>query len=174
MTTLNSINQFLPSLAYFKRCYILHEFSGVLPENAQYISGVYADFDTETGECTGIYDYAVGEARMKRHFNADEGVAVITDTIENWMRGEIDRKTVCREIQTAIQKKSKSDAEPPRSVAGLVPIEIYAKEHGVSPDTVRQKCLRGGWTTAVKLGRAWFIDPDEPYTDHRRKPDSNK
>lgn len=50
----------------------------------------------------------------------------------------------------------------------LVPIAEYAKAHGLDPATVRQKALRGGWKTAVKLGRNWFIDPDEPHTDRRR------
>lgn len=51
----------------------------------------------------------------------------------------------------------------------LVPIAQYASIHGLNPATVRQKCIRGGWQTAIKIGRDWFINPDEPHTDLRRK-----
>ena len=52
----------------------------------------------------------------------------------------------------------------------LIPISVYARDHDLDPSTVRQKCLRGGWKTAVKVGSLWLISPDEPYTDLRRKP----
>jgi hypothetical protein len=45
----------------------------------------------------------------------------------------------------------------------------YAQMHGVSPDTVRQKVLRGGFKSAKKIGRNWVIDKSEPYTDLRKK-----
>lgn len=51
----------------------------------------------------------------------------------------------------------------------LITIKEYAVDHGVDPATVRQKCLRGGYKTAVKVGRDWLIEKDEPYTDKRRK-----
>ena len=49
----------------------------------------------------------------------------------------------------------------------MIPIAEYAKLHGKAVYTVRQKCQRGGFQTARKIGRDWFIDRDEPYTDHR-------
>lgn len=51
----------------------------------------------------------------------------------------------------------------------LVPISEYAKIHGKSRKTVQQKCQRGGFVTAVKMGRDWMIERDEPYTDLRCK-----
>lgn len=51
----------------------------------------------------------------------------------------------------------------------LISIAEYAEMHGRLPDTVRQKCQRGGFKTARKIGRDWFIDKDEPYSDLRRK-----
>lgn len=51
----------------------------------------------------------------------------------------------------------------------MIPIAEYARLHCLDPSTVRQKCLRGGWITANKIGRDWFIDPDEPHVDLRKK-----
>ena len=59
------------------------------------------------------------------------------------------------------------------SVPALVPISVYAKMHGLDPSTVRQKCLRGGWKTAVKVGTIWLISPDEPHEDLRKKVSKN-
>lgn len=50
----------------------------------------------------------------------------------------------------------------------LIPIAEYAAQHDRSPVSVRQKAARGGFATAVKIGRDWLIDSDEPYSDHRR------
>lgn len=50
----------------------------------------------------------------------------------------------------------------------LISIAEYAKKHGKDPSTVKQKAARGGFTTAVKIGRNWVVDEDEPYTDRRR------
>lgn len=56
----------------------------------------------------------------------------------------------------------------------LISIKEYARIHGLDASTVRHKCLRGGWKTAVKIGRDWLISPDEPHTDLRRKPEDPK
>lgn len=45
----------------------------------------------------------------------------------------------------------------------------YARMHGVSPATARQKALRGGFKTAKRLGRDWVISRSEPYSDLRKK-----
>ncbi|WP_369343210.1 hypothetical protein [Bifidobacterium fermentum] len=50
----------------------------------------------------------------------------------------------------------------------LIAIAEYAARHGRSPVSVRQKAVRGGFNTAVKIGRDWLIDSDEPYSDRRR------
>ncbi len=51
----------------------------------------------------------------------------------------------------------------------LISLKEYAELYGVTPDTVRQKVLRGGFTTAQKIGRNWVIDAGEPYDDKRAK-----
>ena len=51
----------------------------------------------------------------------------------------------------------------------LISLAEYAKIHNKNRDTVKQKCQRGGFKTAVKIGRNWVIDKDEPYTDLRVK-----
>jgi hypothetical protein len=53
-------------------------------------------------------------------------------------------------------------------VDGCISLAEYADMHGVTPDTVRQKVLRGGFKTARKIGRNWVIDKNEPYTDNRK------
>lgn len=49
----------------------------------------------------------------------------------------------------------------------IITLKEYAQRHGKHIDIVRQKVLRGGFRTAKKLGRDWFIDEDEPYVDGR-------
>ena len=51
----------------------------------------------------------------------------------------------------------------------LISIAEYAQMHGVTPDTVRQKILRGNLPEAVKIGRNWCIPEDAPYIDNRKK-----
>ena len=51
----------------------------------------------------------------------------------------------------------------------LIPLKEYAERLGKNPVTARQKALRGGFKTAKKMGRDWFIEEDEPYEDNRIK-----
>lgn len=48
----------------------------------------------------------------------------------------------------------------------LISVKEYAEMHGVSPDSVRQKILRGN-LKAEKIGRNWCIDRNTPYVDNR-------
>lgn len=57
------------------------------------------------------------------------------------------------------------------STDSLITLKEYAAIHGRDPATVRQKILRGSFKTAVKVGRDWLIDKNEPYTDLRKKPE---
>ena len=50
----------------------------------------------------------------------------------------------------------------------LISLAEYAKKHGITPDTVRQKILRG-YLKAFKIGRNWVIDSEEPYVDNRKR-----
>lgn len=54
-------------------------------------------------------------------------------------------------------------------MTNLISLKEYAELHGVTPDTVRQKVLRGGFKSAQKIGRNWVINRNEPYTDFRKK-----
>ncbi len=49
----------------------------------------------------------------------------------------------------------------------LISTTEYAQLHGKNPVTVRQLLKRGGFQSAVRLGRNWFIDKNEPYPDRR-------
>lgn len=51
----------------------------------------------------------------------------------------------------------------------LITLKEYAEKQGKNPVVVRQKAIRGTFKTAVKRGRDWWIDEDEPYTDARIK-----
>lgn len=49
----------------------------------------------------------------------------------------------------------------------MIPLKEYAIRLGKNPDTARQRANRGSFKTAVKMGRDWFIDENEPWTDNR-------
>lgn len=49
----------------------------------------------------------------------------------------------------------------------LISTTAYAQQHGKDPATVRQLLGRGGFSTATRIGRNWFISQDEPYPDRR-------
>ena len=51
----------------------------------------------------------------------------------------------------------------------LISLGEYAKKHGITADTARQRVLRGVFKTARKIGRNWVIEKNEPYVDNRRK-----
>ena len=51
----------------------------------------------------------------------------------------------------------------------LITLTEYSLRHGKNHVVVRQKALRGTFETAIKQGRDWFIDEDEPYVDQRVK-----
>lgn len=50
----------------------------------------------------------------------------------------------------------------------LISLAEFARLHNLDPSTVRKKAERGNWKTAVKIGRNWLIDRNEPHTDLRR------
>ena len=49
----------------------------------------------------------------------------------------------------------------------IITLKEYAERNGKALSSVRQKALRGTFATAKKVGRDWFIDEDEPYSDIR-------
>jgi len=49
----------------------------------------------------------------------------------------------------------------------LITCKEYAERNGLSPVSVRHKIERGGFRTAVKIGRDWLLDEDEQNVDHR-------
>jgi len=51
----------------------------------------------------------------------------------------------------------------------LIGLTEYAKLHGITGDTARQRAARGVFKTARKIGRNWVIEKNEPYIDNRFK-----
>ena len=51
----------------------------------------------------------------------------------------------------------------------LISTTEYAHLHGKSERAVRGLIDRGSLQTAVKIGRNWCVDKNEPYPDHRVK-----
>lgn len=51
----------------------------------------------------------------------------------------------------------------------LIPLVEYARRNGKDPIVARHKAQRGGFATAVKMGRDWFIDEEEVWEDKRLK-----
>lgn len=52
----------------------------------------------------------------------------------------------------------------------LIPLVEYAAKHGLQPCAIRRRCRRGTIASAVKVGRDWWIDQDEPLIDYRCYP----
>lgn len=51
----------------------------------------------------------------------------------------------------------------------LIPLSVYAAQHGVDDAYLRARARAGKFPSAVKLGRDWLISPDEPLIDRRIK-----
>ena len=51
----------------------------------------------------------------------------------------------------------------------MISLAEYAARNNRTPDTARQMALRGGFTTARKIGRNWVIEDTEPWQDRRIK-----
>ena len=49
----------------------------------------------------------------------------------------------------------------------MIPLAEYARRHGRRVDVARHMARRGGFASVVKMGRDWFIDEDEAWTDRR-------
>lgn len=52
---------------------------------------------------------------------------------------------------------------------GMITLKEYALRHDRDPVVMRQKAIRGGFKTARKIGRDWFINENEPLIDGRIK-----
>lgn len=50
----------------------------------------------------------------------------------------------------------------------FIPIKEYGERHGVAAPIMRQRCQRGAFKTARKIGSSWFVDEDEEFVDHRK------
>jgi len=51
----------------------------------------------------------------------------------------------------------------------MITLKEWAIAHDINPATARQKAGRGGFKTAQKIGRDWFIDEEEENIDNRVK-----
>ena len=49
----------------------------------------------------------------------------------------------------------------------LITLKEYCLRHNKNHCTARQRCGRGAFKTAQKIGRDWFIEEDEPWIDNR-------
>ena len=49
----------------------------------------------------------------------------------------------------------------------LVSLAEYARRHGKTTATARQRAARGAFKTVQKIGRDWLIDDAEPWADGR-------
>lgn len=51
----------------------------------------------------------------------------------------------------------------------LISLTDWAKKHNISNSAARRKATDGILKSAVKIGRIWLIDSDEPNIDNRIK-----
>ena len=56
-----------------------------------------------------------------------------------------------------------------KNLDNYITAEEYAHLHMKDTSSIRGKCIRGTFKTAVKIGGRWLIDRKEPYSDHREK-----
>lgn len=56
----------------------------------------------------------------------------------------------------------------------LITLNEWADVHNIKRNTARVKALRGGFSTAIKIGIQWFIDRNEKPYDRRYKGVSEK
>lgn len=52
---------------------------------------------------------------------------------------------------------------------GMITLKKYAENHSRELSGLRRKAINHGFKTAVKVGRDWMIDSDEPLIDNRVK-----
>lgn len=52
---------------------------------------------------------------------------------------------------------------------GMILLEEYARRHEKAYSSVLNKVKRGTFKTAKKIGKHWFINEREPYSDKRIK-----
>ncbi|MBP3653182.1 MAG: hypothetical protein J6J78_08970 [Clostridia bacterium] len=52
---------------------------------------------------------------------------------------------------------------------GMILLKEYAERLGKNSVVATQRAARGSFRTAQKIGRQWFIDENEPWTDGRVK-----
>ena len=50
---------------------------------------------------------------------------------------------------------------------GMITLKEYAERLGKEKTSIRRKAQQGGFVTAKKIGRDWFIDEGEPFIDRR-------
>ena len=50
----------------------------------------------------------------------------------------------------------------------LASLTEYAKKHGKAASGVRRLAKEGRFKTAVKIGKTWIVDIDEPFPEDKR------
>jgi hypothetical protein len=78
-------------------------------------------------------------------------------------------KGIYSKNRTKDQNEKIKEKKPNVNEDNLILISEYAKMHGKSKRTIKDKCKRGGFKTAIQISGMWLIDKNEPYTDLRTK-----
>lgn len=113
-TTLKSINDNLPRFDTIRKRYMLHETTGWI-DGRSYLSAVYADVDSVTGNCIDITFYVSGDAMEQRHyyagrypdtvFNITEQIEeILTDAWCDYKDSKAYRSHVVKAIQEVIEE----------------------------------------------------------------------
>lgn len=132
----------------------------------QYIKAAVAD--VADGVCTNISIYAVDDAQEERHYYMLEGTVSIVEAVCDYLEApDASYDSLVGDICDAIRKASVKEVTPKNYVGEMIPLTQYAEMHGRSPVAARQRAQRGGFVSAVKIGRDWLIREDEPYGDLR-------
>lgn len=73
------------------------------------------------------------------------------------------------EYEHGLEQEAHSEVTIEEEEGREIPLAEWARRNGITPDSARQKALRGGFETARKSGRDWLISENEKYRDNRRR-----
>src|SRR5574344_2713840 len=83
------VNSALPKITEIERSYTPSGYTGFSPYDMRRLREAIAEINDD--ETISIYLYGVGDAYEERHYYNKYRGSVITDIIENWLRGEATR-----------------------------------------------------------------------------------
>lgn len=89
--------------------------------------------------------------------------------LRNWAPPRLPRVKKQPERTPGAVERRKREIKTDQERDGYISISEYARRHGKAASNVRRKAVAGDFESAIKIGRNWLIEADEPYIDNRIK-----